>query len=189
MSTSEDVTQNVGALYAALGEIFTDLHQLAYDFHRALTEAGWDLKGPDEYTYPRRRLSLPGDHAWLYADAALAGPPVEAPALFAALYVLFSPNEEQRKLGPPGRPELWFFAGRVQAPRLAAADVWTYLRREEEARFDRPLTLGGAPARYLYQDETQRWETVCLGLELGAIDGPQALRERAVRPLCAAVTR
>lgn len=179
----DDVTANVGQLYQSLQQVWSDLNHLAHDFHLALSEEGRELRGPDRYSHSGRRHGPPADHAWLFTDPAHSTAPAAAPAPFAAVYVLFEAHEEQRKPGPADRPELWFFVGRVQAPRLSPMDVWSYLKSDEARNFDHPPELGGAVSRYTYEDPGQIWHAVCVGLEIGDVTGPDVLRERVVRPL------
>jgi hypothetical protein len=106
---------------------------------------------------------------------------------FAATYVILEKGTHHVKLGPAGRPELWFLLGRATKPNInIAAAVRDMFMPAELPRFRPKLSVGGAIAHYSYEEAGEIWSVPLLGYELCEIDFPEALDRCVASPLRAA---
>jgi hypothetical protein len=181
LSSMSDLTAGAGEAYTACKALFEDLNRLAIDFGHAIRNTGVDLPKSEEYSYSPHELFVKRDHVWMSYRLD------ENMLAFAAAYVIFEKGTAHIKVGPPGRPEIWFLLGRATKPKTnMAAAIRDMFMEVELPRFAPKLTVGGAIAHYNYDVAGEVWSVVLLGLELGEIDTPEALERRVVGPLRAA---
>jgi hypothetical protein len=89
------------------------------------------------------------------------------------------------KVGAKGRPELWFFFGRVAGTAEVAPRLIRQLFEEtEKPNYSPPLALGGKTSFYEWRKD-EHWQVVCIGFELGQIQSAEQLADAAVKPLLA----
>ena len=173
-----DMTAGAGEAYAACKTLFEDLNRLAIDYHHAVRSSGLNLPKTEEYSYSPNELLMKRDHIWMsyrLDDNVLT---------FAAAYVIFEQDTRHIKLGPVGRPEIWFLLGRAIRPRNNPAVAIRDMFMPAELPHFRPkLGVGGDVAHYDYDATGERWSVVLWGLELGDIDSPATLQHRVVAPL------
>jgi hypothetical protein len=176
----EDVTAQAGQLYQSTKALFEDLNRLGQDFGQALREENAGLDVAEQYSYSPNELVLKTNHTWLYSRAE----PGDAQALnFAALLVYFEAAPGDWKIGPKGRPELWFFAGRVRnCTTTLKTTIRTFLYEKDRSCFTPLPALGGSVSFYNWTSK-EDWKAVCLAYELGDICSADDLKRKAVRPL------
>lgn len=178
-----DLTAGAGEAYAACKTLFEDLNRLSTDFGHAIRNTGIDLPKSEEYSYSPHELFVKRDHVWMsyrVDDQVL---------IFAAAYVILEKGTNHIKIGPAGRPEIWFLLGRATKPNInIAAAVRSMFMAAELPLFRPKLTIGGAISHYSYDAADGVWSVVLLGVELGEIDSPAALERLVVAPLRSAAT-
>jgi hypothetical protein len=178
-----DMTAGAGEAYAACKTLFEDLNHLADDYRQAIRDTGVNLPKKEEYSYSPNELVMKRDHVWMsyrFDDNVLT---------FAAAYVIFEPATNHVKLGPAGRPEIWFLLGRAIRPRNnPAVAVRDMFMTAELPHFRPKLRMGGDIAYYDYDVPGERWSVVLLGLEIGDIDSSGTLHQRVIAPLRAAAS-
>jgi hypothetical protein len=178
-----DFTAGAGEAYAACKTLFEDLNRLAIDFCHAVRNTGVDLPKSEEYSYSPNELFVKRDHVWMSYRLDESG------LTFTAAYVILEKGTNHIKVGPPGRPEIWFLLGRATKPKNnIAAAVRSMFMEVERPNFRPALAVGGGVAHYSYDVAGEVWSVVLLGLELGEIDSPEGLERRVVGPLRAAAT-
>jgi len=178
-----DLTAGAGEAYAACKTLFEDLNRLAVDFGHAVRNTGVDLPNSEEYSYSPHELLVKRDHVWMSYRLD------ESILSFAAAYVILEKGTNRIKVGPPGRPEIWFLLGRATKTKSnVAAAVRDMFLASELPHFHAKLAVGGTIARYSYDSAGDVWSVVLLGFELGEIDSPEGLERRVVVPLRAAAT-
>lgn len=179
-----DFTAGAGEAYAACKTLFEDLNRLAIDFGHAVRNTGVDLPKSEEYSYSPNELLVKRDHVWVSYRLDESG------LTFTAAYVILEKGTHHIKVGPPGRPEIWFLLGRatrVTKPKNnIAIAVRSMFVEVERPNFRPALAVGGDTAHYCYDAAGEIWSVVLLGLELGEIDSPEVLERRVVGPLRAA---
>lgn len=178
-----DVTEAAGKVFAAYDQMCQDLASLAVDFGAAIGEKLQPFETSSEYSYSPNKLFAKPAHAWYWESRVVAaGQPNEL--RFAAMLVVFKPERYVGKVGAPGRPEIWFFAGTVKGekPSMNAQEVATFLG-EVAGAFSLPLRLGPPASVNTYEDESEKWRTSCLGLELGEVDRAEAIETKVLEPL------
>lgn len=176
-----DFTAGAGEVYIACKTLFEDLNRLANDFGLAIRKAGINLPSDEQYSYGPNTLVLKTDNAW--TSYRLDG----TSFAFAATYVILDTSADHFKVGPLGRPEIWFLLGRgTKTKQNIAAAVRDIFRPAERGHFSQPLAVNGTVARYDYDKDGEVWSTVLVGFELGEIDSPDSLERLAVSPLRAA---
>lgn len=176
-----DLTAGAGEAYAACKTLFEDLNRLAIDFGHAIRNTGVDLPKSEEYSYSPHELFVKRDHVWMSYRLD------EGILAFAAAYVILEKGANHIKIGPPGRPEIWFLLGRATKPKTnIAAAVRDMFMAAELPHFRPKPAVGGTVAHYSYDAAGEVWSIVLLGLELGEIDSPESLDRRVVGPLRAA---
>lgn len=179
---SEDFTAGAGEAYAACRTLFEDLNRLATDFKQGIRDMGVPLSKDEAYSYSPNELSMKHDHIWVAhridSDKRFS---------FAAAYVIFERGKNHVKVGPAGRPEIWFMLGRATVPDInLAAGVRNLFAKQELPLYQPPLAVGGTVSAYQFKDPTMDWLVVLSGFELAEIDSPQALKEKVVMPLIGA---
>ena len=114
---TNDITGNTAAAYLALKRTLEDLCRLGSDFGEAVREAGYEFSTFEEYSKSPSALVLKKNHAWFFSEPIDETQPKSDGVLtFAACFVYFEGDRGEWKCAPVGRPELWFFAGRVTPP-------------------------------------------------------------------------
>lgn len=176
-----DLTAGAGEAYAVCKTLFEDLNRLATDFRQAVRNSGIDLPETVEYSYSPQQLFVKRDHVWMWYRLD------SAQVTFAAAYVIFEAGTNHIKIGPAGRPEIWFLAGRATKPKInLAAAVRNMFMATERPRYTPQLVVNGDVSQYSYDVAGEMWSVLALGMELGTIDSPNALERRVVSPLLAA---
>jgi len=131
-----DMTAGAGEVYGACKTLFEDLNRLAADFGHAIRNSGIDLPKSEEYSYSPHELFVKRDHVWMSLrvdDQAFT---------FAAAYVILEKGNKHIKVGPAGRPEIWFLLGRATMPNINLADaVRSMFMTTELPRFHPKLTI------------------------------------------------
>jgi hypothetical protein len=185
-----DFTEGVAEVYRSLRQVFEDLNRLGQDFGQALRDEKLDLTEVQEYSHSPNTLVLKTNHCWFYSRPFEEAARSSDSLTFAACLVYFEADRGRWKCSEPGRPELWFFMGRVSPPPKIkwASTLRTLFDKGDERHYDVKPTLGGITSCYRY-DATEKWTVVCLGYELGNIDSVAALKEKAVQPLVAAAAK
>lgn len=189
---ASDVTSNTASLYNSLKRTLEDLNRLGADFGAALRDEGYDFSVSDEYSYSPNSLVLKKSHAWFFhlpRDAQVLR--TDGVLNFAAAFVYFEGDKAKWKLSAPGRPELWFFIGKVTPP---PADRWpstihTFFDLNDLKSYKTKPKLGGSVHVYAARPPPDHWDAVCLGFEIGEIHSPELLKEKAVVPLLAAAKK
>jgi len=173
-----DFTAGAGEVYSACKTLFEDLNRLATDFGLAVRNAGINLPSDEQYSYGPNTLVLKTDNAW--TSYRLDG----SSFAFAAAYVILDASADHFKVGPPGRPEIWFLLGRgTKTKQNIAAAIRDIFRPVERPHFSQELAVNGSLARYEYDKAGEVWSAVLIGFELGEIDSSEALDRLVVSPL------
>jgi hypothetical protein len=176
-----DFTAGAGEAYTACKTLFEDLNRLANDFGHAILDAGVDLPNSQEYSHSPNQLRVKRNHVWMSYRVD------ENVLVFAASYVILENDDKLFKIGPAGRPEIWFLLGRATKPKNnIAAAIQQIFTVSELPRFQPKLAVDGAASRYSYDAAGETWSVVLLGVELGQIDSLETLNLRVVGPLRAA---
>jgi hypothetical protein len=182
-----DVTTNTAAAYLALRRTFEDLTRLGTDFGEALREAGYELSDSEEYSHSPNALVVKRNHAWLFSKPLDEARPRSDQVLeFASCFIYFEALDTSKwKCGPPGRPELWFFAGRTTPPPSTkwSALIHLFFDAGEVRFFKTKPQLGGSIHQYSLHEKVENWDVVCLGFELSQIASAEDLKTKAVLPL------
>lgn len=180
-----DVSANFAAAYLQLKQTFEDLGRLASDCGEALRGRGYEFTDAEEYSHAPNALVMKKNHAWLFSiPPAVHAEAKQKVLTFAACFAYFEADGKRWKAGPKGRPELWFFIGKVSPPPQTnwASTVQTFFEKADIECFDTKPALGGGVSRYRYGgDET--WDAVCLGFDLAALRTRDDLERLAVAPL------
>jgi hypothetical protein len=166
-----DLTEACGKIFAAYETICRDLASLANDF---AAEIGADTWTPKEYSYSPNKLIPKSAHAW-YWDRREVKNEKLVPIEFAAVLVVFQGARPRKKVGPVGRPELWFMLGAVGGSTLPAAtmneQVVAQFLEPRPGTFTPPLHLDPPTTKYVYEDTNEKWDVNLLGLEIGQLTG------------------
>lgn len=183
-----NATDTLQAIYLEYKRSLTDLKRLGRDFDEAISERLSDFTEQEEYSTGGKYLEVRRCHTWLSRHPLDEDVPQKDRTFhFAACVVYFEADGKRWKLGPPGRPELWFFIGKA-VPQPSGNLAWrmeTFF--EDDQKFFQPRpSLGGTISHYVNKEDGEAWDAVCLAFELGAITSPEDLITKAVEPLVTA---
>jgi hypothetical protein len=182
----DDITSQTGQLYEAMKALLEALNRLGQDFGQALRDENLGLGVAEEYSYSPNELVLKKYHTWLYSYEDPAEP---KSVRFAAMLVCFEPASGGWKIGPRGRPELWFVAGSVQNLTTSLrTSMPTFFTAKDKVCYTPTPTLGGSISLYEWS-RVENWKAVCIAYELGEIRSIMDLKQKAVVPLLAEATR
>lgn len=173
-----DFTAGAGEVYTACRTLFEDLNRLANDFGHAIRDGGVDLPNSLEYSHSPSELIVKRSHVWMSYRLD------EGTLAFAAAYVILERHDKFFKIGPPGRPEIWFLLGRATEPKINfASAIQQMFIVPKLSRFQPKLAIDGGLAHYSYTAAGETWSVVLTGVELGQIDSLETLDLRVVGPL------
>jgi hypothetical protein len=186
-----DVTTATRKVFDALDQICRDLNSLASDFGSALEQRGHVFENEMEYSYsPQTGLIVKPRYTWYWETRTQDARGVTTVQL-AAMIVVFRFDKGMVPVAGQ-RPQLWFALGSgegaaIKASSVQSSSIHGFLTDSWEGTLDPALHLGTPATIYSYADPGETWRVSLLGVELGAIDSQEALADKIVTPLLAAL--